>query len=93
MKPAVLFIERYILFSKLLQVYLTMKFNHLISILALLLEEIILVDDKSVIAERPELGKELDDYIKDNFLGYVKIIRQPERHGLIKGTCRFSVEK
>ena len=38
---------------------------------ACLLEEIILVDDKSVIAERPELGEELDEYIADNFDGYV----------------------
>ena len=38
---------------------------------ACLLEEIILVDDKSVIADRPELGEELDEYIADNFDGYV----------------------
>ena len=30
-----------------------------------------MVDDKSVIAERPELGEELDEYIADNFDGYV----------------------
>ena len=36
---------------------------------AIFLQEIILVDDKSLIDERPELGKELDNYIKNNFLG------------------------
>jgi len=36
---------------------------------AIFLKEIILVDDKSLIDERPELGKELDNYIKNNFLG------------------------
>lgn len=51
---------------------------------AVLLEEIILVDDKSVLTERPELDTELDNYIEANFRGYVKLIRQPERHGLIK---------
>ena len=36
---------------------------------AIFLKEIILVDDKSLVDERPELGKELDNYIKNNFLG------------------------
>ena len=51
---------------------------------AVFLKEIILVDDKSVLEERPELGVELEQYIEANFRGYVKLIRQPERHGLIK---------
>ena len=56
---------------------------------AALLEEIILVDDKSVLTERPELDTELDKYIEANFRGFVKLIRQPERHGLIKVSCLY----
>ena len=41
----------------------------------ILLKEIILVDDKSVIEERPELGKELDNYIKKNFLAWFTLMK------------------
>ena len=55
----------------------------------ILLKEIILVDDKSQIDQRPEVGQKLDDFIEENFdpilgEGYVRILRQPERLGLIQ---------
>lgn len=55
----------------------------------ILLKEIILVDDKSQIDQRPEVGRKLDDFIEENFdpilgEGYVRILRQPERLGLIQ---------
>ncbi|XP_052796372.1 polypeptide N-acetylgalactosaminyltransferase 13-like [Mya arenaria] len=47
-----------------------------------LLHEIILVDDGSLM---PELGKQLDDYLVTHFpQGLVRIIRVPERQGLIQ---------
>ena len=54
-----------------------------------LLKEIILVDDKSDVAIRPEVGQKLDDYIVDNFdsafgKGFVRVLRQKERLGLIQ---------
>ena len=48
------------------------------------LAEIILVDDKSEIEKRPELGEELEDYIEGHFGDLVKLIRQPTREGLIQ---------
>ena len=48
------------------------------------LSEIILVDDKSEIEKRPELGEELEDYIEGHFGDLVKLIRQPTREGLIQ---------
>ena len=57
----------------------------------ILLKEIILVDDKSQIDQRPEVGQKLDDFIEENFdpllgEGYVRILRQPERLGLIQAS-------
>ncbi|KAL3865524.1 hypothetical protein ACJMK2_042900 [Sinanodonta woodiana] len=47
-----------------------------------LLEEIILVDDNSTLEE---LKGGLDDYIKSNFpVGLIKLVRLPQRSGLIK---------
>ena len=62
----------------------------------ILLKEIILVDDKSQIDQRPEVGQKLDDFIEENFdpilgEGYVRILRQPERLGLIQ-VSSFRVE-
>jgi polypeptide N-acetylgalactosaminyltransferase len=45
-----------------------------------LLHEIILVDDCS---SKTELGRELDEYVTQNFDKRVKILRLPERKGLI----------
>ena len=55
----------------------------------ILLKEIILVDDKSDVENRPEVGQQLDDFIEENFdpvlgQGFVRILRQPERLGLIQ---------
>ena len=44
-----------------------------------LLKEIILVNDNS---SKPEL-KEIDDYVKKNFDGRVRVVNLPERRGLI----------
>ena len=49
-----------------------------------MLREIILVDDFSDIEERPELGQQLEIDIDHNFAGYVRLIRQPSRLGLIQ---------
>ena len=59
----------------------------------ILLKEIILVDDKSDVEKRPEVGQQLDDYIQDNFdmtfgKGFVRVLRQPERMGLIQARLR-----
>ena len=48
---------------------------------ACLLREIILVDDYS---NHTELGNQLDIDIDQNFGGYVRLIRQPSRLGLIQ---------
>ena len=48
-----------------------------------LLEEIILVDDAS---NKPWLGKKLEDYVK--LLPKVRLVRQPERSGLVKARLR-----
>ena len=55
----------------------------------ILLKEIILVDDKSDVENRPVVGQQLDDFIEENFdpvlgQGFVRILRQPERLGLIQ---------
>ena len=49
-----------------------------------LLKEIILVDDKSELEKRPELGDELVEYLDTHFDGLVKLARQPKREGLIQ---------
>ena len=56
----------------------------------ILLREIILVDDKSEIEQRPEIGENLDNYIKNVFdpefgEGFIRVLRQPTRQGLIQG--------
>jgi polypeptide N-acetylgalactosaminyltransferase len=47
------------------------------------LKEIILIDDGS---DKPYLQQPLDDYLK--FLPKVKLLRQPERMGLVKARLR-----
>lgn len=47
----------------------------------ILLEEIILVDDKS---SRPWLGLQLEEYVASKFDGKVKIMRNGKREGLIR---------
>ena len=47
-----------------------------------LIEEILLVDDKS---DKEHLGQRLDDYVNENFEnGVVKVIRQEKRQGLMR---------
>ena len=45
-----------------------------------LLKEVILVDDQSTL---PELGKPLEDYGREHFGDFVRILRAPKRLGLI----------
>lgn len=60
---------------------------------ACLLREIILVDDYSDIEERPELGQKLKNDIDQNFAGYVRLIRQPSRMGLIQVSIMLPNQK
>ncbi|XP_074648460.1 putative N-acetylgalactosaminyltransferase 9 [Tubulanus polymorphus] len=55
------------------------------------LKEVLLVDDASDTVTRPYLGRELDEYISNNWpepAGFVKIVRQPIRQGLIRTRSR-----
>ena len=49
----------------------------------IVLEEIILVDDMSNLTDRPELGDDLSNFVNENFPGFVRILRQSTREGLI----------
>lgn len=56
-----------------------------------------MVDDKSEIDLRPELGQRLDNYIKDEFdskfgSGFVRVLRQPSRQGLIQARLRGAAD-
>ena len=56
-----------------------------------------MVDDKSELDLRPELGQRLDNYIKTEFdskfgLGFVRVLRQPSRQGLIQARLRGAAD-
>ena len=55
-----------------------------------LLGEIVIIDDGSIIKDKPHLGQPLEDYIK-RWNGIVKLYRNERREGLIRKKSKYFI--